>query len=74
MNFSYTFDHFGEIQTKELIPNGNEIYVNESNKNLYVQLICYAKMADAVKGQLESLLEGLHEVVDHRMIRIFDAK
>jgi hypothetical protein len=31
-------------------------------------------MADAVKGQLEALLEGLHEVVDHRMIRIFDAK
>lgn len=27
LNFTYEFDNFGEIQTKELVPNGKDILV-----------------------------------------------
>lgn len=52
LDFTYEFDNFGEIKTKELIPNGANVQVTEENKWKYVQLICYAKMATAVQAQL----------------------
>ena len=30
--FTYLYDHFGKILTKELIPNGKDMVVNEENK------------------------------------------
>ena len=52
LDFTYEFDNFGELKTKELIPNGEKVKVNEENKWRYAQLICYAKMATAVQSQL----------------------
>lgn len=72
LNFTYEFDNFGEIQTKELVPNGSNILVTEENKLQYVQLISYAKMATNIKVQLENFLAGLHDLIPHRLIRIFN--
>jgi hypothetical protein len=57
-NFSYEADNFGEIVTRDLIPNGRNIAVTESNKHEYVSLFCYAKMATDIKAQIQSFLEG----------------
>ena len=46
----------------------------EENKSEYVQLISYAKMATSVEKQLENFLEGFHEFIPPRLIRIFDEK
>ena len=57
-----------------MIPGGEKVRVTEENKEQYAQLICYAKMATAVQAQLEKLLEGLHEIVPHKYLKVFDAK
>jgi E3 ubiquitin-protein ligase HUWE1 len=74
LTFTYDCDNFGEIQTKELIANGACIPVVEENKLQYVQLIAYAKMATSIKLQLEAFLTGLHELVPHRLLKIFSEK
>ena len=51
-NFTYSFDNFGEIQARELVPGGERVLLTEENKLEYVQLSSYAKMATSIKNQL----------------------
>lgn len=48
--------------------------MTDDNKLEYVQLSSYAKMATSIKHQLEALLEGFHELIPHKLIRIFNEK
>ena len=52
MYFNYSFDHFGKVETKELVHGGSNILVTEDNKHEYVQLASYAKMATSIQQQL----------------------
>lgn len=36
--------------------------------------MAYAKMATSVKAQLEAFLEGLHEMIPHRLLQLFNEK
>jgi len=47
--------------------------VTEENKQEYVKLICYAKMAKSIKEQIEHFLEGFHELIPPYLVRIFDS-
>lgn len=49
LNFSYENNHFGQITSKPLKPNGLEIPVTNENKHEYIKLLCYAKMANEIK-------------------------
>jgi E3 ubiquitin-protein ligase HUWE1 len=49
LSFTYDFDHFGELKTENLVPNGDKIQVTEENKLEYVQLISHARMAKSVE-------------------------
>lgn len=55
-------------------PNGDNIEVTNENKEEYVNLICYEKMANNIKSQIESFLEGLHELIPKDLLAIFDAR
>lgn len=48
--------------------------MTEENKEEYVELVSYAKMATAVQKQLESFLEGFHDIIPRQLVRIFDEK
>lgn len=72
--FSYEEDEFGKLTVKDLVPDGSNIPVNEENKLDYVNKLCYAKMAKDIKEQIESFLEGFHEVIPSNLISIFTAK
>jgi E3 ubiquitin-protein ligase HUWE1 len=72
LNFSYEQEIFGERVEKELIPGGKEITVMEENKRDYVNKVCYAKMALSIKDQIESFLEGLHDLIPPELLSIFD--
>lgn len=72
--FSYREDMFGKNEIIELIPNGANIPVTEQNKLEYVQKYCYFKMAEAIKPQIESFLEGFHQLIPQHLISIFDSK
>jgi hypothetical protein len=74
LNFTYSFDNFGQVQTRELVAGGEEKIVTEANKYEYVQLVSYAKMATSIKKQLEAFLAGFHDLIPHRLIKIFNEK
>ena len=53
LTFSYETNHFGIIKEKPLKPNGDNITVTNENKKEYIKLLCYAKMANEIKPQIE---------------------
>jgi DNA mismatch repair ATPase MutL len=65
-------DDFGKMKVVELIENGRNVDVTNGNKMEYVRLFTYAKMANEIKEQIESFLQGLHELVPQELLSIFD--
>lgn len=72
--FTYEEEHFGNVVTKELVPNGKSIRVTEGNKAEYVQRLCNMKMTDGIRAQIEAFLEGLYSLVKKELLAIFDSK
>ena len=60
LTFCYEHEYFGNIELKDLIPNGSKIPVTEDNKAEYVQRRCYTRMATTVEKQIQSFLTGFH--------------
>jgi len=65
LNFTLnTEDCFGNHKTIDLIPNGANIDVTDSNKNEYINLVIEYKLNDTNdKEQLEALKEGFYEII-----------
>jgi len=74
LTFSYEAEEFGVVIIRDLIPDGRNTVVTEENKRDYVQKICYAKMANDIKEQIEAFLQGFHEIIPPHLIQIFDNK
>ena len=74
LTFSYEADEFGQVVVRDLKPNGRNIPVTEEDKQEYVNLVCYAKMATEIKEQIESFLEGLELMVPRSMLSIFEPR
>ena len=70
--FTYTWDYFGDVQTKELIPNGKNTLVTNENKHLFIMKNCKAKLYEEIKTQIESLLSGIYELIPKEKLSIFD--
>ncbi|EAS00266.2 HECT domain ubiquitin transferase (macronuclear) [Tetrahymena thermophila SB210] len=73
MTFCYEECVFDNKQIIDLKPDGQHIKVTEDNKQEYVKLICYAKMAKDIKAQIEYFLEGFHELIPYDLVKIFDS-
>lgn len=52
LTYSYERTHLGSIITKELMPDGANIFINESNKKDYVKAVCQDIMVNSIKNQL----------------------
>ena len=72
LTYSYNHDNFGEIQTVDLIENGRNIDVTESNKFDYVQKLCNSKLYETIKPQIEALLKGFYAIIPQKLISIFN--
>jgi hypothetical protein len=72
LTFSYDEDRFGQTETIDLIENGRNVYVTEENKFEYVQKICYAKLFEHIKPQIEAVQKGIYEIIPLKLISIFD--
>ena len=48
--------------------------MTNENKKEYVDKICYAKMAQDIKEQIQHFLQGLNELIPMHLISVFDAK
>ena len=71
--FSFERDNFGKIEVHDLVENGRNIPVTNENKKEYVEKICYAKMAQDIKEQIQQFLSGFNELIPTNIISIFDS-
>jgi len=72
LTFTADVEEFGVVRTVELKPNGANIPVTEDNKMEYIQLATKHKMTTGIRKQIDSFLEGFHELVPKECISIFN--
>lgn len=72
LSFTVTVDNFGGTKEIPLIPNGANIDVTDSNKQLYVGLVAKYYVYDRIRDQSEAMTRGLFEVVDRSWLRLFN--
>lgn len=70
--FSIETDDYGEQKVIDLVPNGHEIPVTEANKQEYVQCVVDYRLVKSVQEQLNSFLEGFHDIISEEAVAIFD--
>ena len=61
-------------QKREIRANGRNISVTEKNKLDYIQRMLAYRINRGVSIQVQSLLRGFSEVLDPRLISVFDAR
>lgn len=64
-------NEFDELIDVELIPNGRNAYVNESNKETFVQKVINLIAYDSGKLKLNALLKGFDSLISNDIISIF---
>lgn len=69
--FTYEVECLGQRIIKDLIPNGHNIYVDNSNKKEYVKKFCELKMKKESELQLEYFLRGFRSAIPISWIQIF---
>lgn len=74
LTFSVTEDVAGQVVEKELKPGGRNINVSERNKKEYIEKMVKWRLERGVAEQTESLVKGFYEVIDPRLVSVFDAR
>ena len=72
LTMSTEFDYFGTQKVVDLVPNGRNIPVDNTNKFEYVQLITDLKLTKAIENQIAAFLEGFHALIPADDIQIFN--
>ncbi|XP_008556384.1 E3 ubiquitin-protein ligase HECW2 [Microplitis demolitor] len=74
LTFSVTEELLGRVAERELKPGGRNITVTEKNKKEYLERVVRWRLERGVSEQTESLVRGFYEVVDPRLVSVFDAR
>ncbi|XP_077473668.1 E3 ubiquitin-protein ligase HECW2 [Stigmatopora argus] len=74
LTFTVNEEVFGQITERELKPGGAAIPVSEKNKKEYIERMVKWRIERGVAQQTESLVRGFYEVVDVRLVSVFDAR
>uniref|UniRef100_A0A6I8NCT8 HECT-type E3 ubiquitin transferase n=1 Tax=Ornithorhynchus anatinus TaxID=9258 RepID=A0A6I8NCT8_ORNAN len=74
LTFTVNEEVFGQITERELKPGGTNIPVTEKNKKEYIERMVRWRIERGVAQQTESLVRGFYEVVDARLVSVFDAR
>lgn len=67
------FNNF-KVTDYELKPGGRNIRVTEETKHEYVDLVADHILSTAIRPQINSFLEGFHELIPRQLISIFNDK
>ncbi|CAL8289403.1 unnamed protein product [Lota lota] len=74
LTFTVNEEVFGQITERELKVGGANIAVTEKNKKEYIEQTVKWRIERGVVQQTESLVRGFYEVVDARLVSVFDAR
>jgi Ubiquitin-protein ligase len=66
--FTYESEVFGEPITRELIPKGENIKVDNDNKKEYVKKFCGALMVKEIEPQIQAFLKGFRSLIPLKYI------
>ena len=65
-------DELSEKVVKPLIPNGENILVNDKNKYSFIYRLANYKLNYQIKSQSEAFLKGLNEIISPKWMSLFD--
>merc|ERR1712223_1396630 len=74
MTFSVNEEVFGKVFERDLKPGGKNVLVSEKNKKDYIEKVVKWRIERGVVNQTEALIRGFYEVLDPRLLAIFDAR
>lgn len=74
LTFAVTEEVFGQVVERELKPGGRNVTVCEANKKDYLERVVRWRLERGVSEQIDSLVRGFYEVVDPRLVSVFDAR
>lgn len=72
LTFSADVDEFGFSKVVDLKANGRHIRVNDSNKEEYVRLVTELRTTKEIRSQIDSFLQGFHQLIPQELISIFN--
>uniref|UniRef100_A0A8C5CS70 HECT and RLD domain containing E3 ubiquitin protein ligase 4 n=1 Tax=Gadus morhua TaxID=8049 RepID=A0A8C5CS70_GADMO len=71
LNFTVTEENFGATEVLELVPNGDDINVNKSNRQDFVQAYVDYVFNRSVAPLFESFHAGFHKVCGGKVLELF---
>ncbi|KAL0966122.1 hypothetical protein UPYG_G00291180 [Umbra pygmaea] len=74
LTFTVNEEVFGQVTERELKSGGSNINVTEKNKKEYIERMVKWRVERGVVPQTEALVRGFYEVVDARLVSVFDAR
>uniref|UniRef100_A0A8C5HL28 HECT-type E3 ubiquitin transferase n=1 Tax=Gouania willdenowi TaxID=441366 RepID=A0A8C5HL28_GOUWI len=74
LTFTVNEEVFGQVTERELKSNGSNLQVTEKNKKDYIERMTKWRVERGVVQQTEALVRGFYEVVDSRLVSVFDAR
>eukprot|EP00063_Salmo_salar_P020989 XP_013995824.1 PREDICTED: E3 ubiquitin-protein ligase HECW1-like [Salmo salar] len=74
LTFTVNEEVFGQVTERELKSGGAHINVTEKNKKEYIERMVKWRVERGVVQQTEALVRGFYEVVDSRLVSVFDAR
>ncbi|XP_031415528.1 E3 ubiquitin-protein ligase HECW1 isoform X2 [Clupea harengus] len=74
LTFTVNEEVFGQVTERELKSGGANIQVTEKNKKEYIDRMVKWRVERGVVQQTQALVRGFYEVVDSRLVSVFDAR
>ncbi|XP_006634362.2 E3 ubiquitin-protein ligase HECW1 isoform X1 [Lepisosteus oculatus] len=74
LTFTVNEEVFGQVTERELRSGGANMQVTEKNKKEYIERMVKWRVERGVVQQTEALVRGFYEVVDSRLVSVFDAR
>uniref|UniRef100_A0A087XXF1 HECT-type E3 ubiquitin transferase n=1 Tax=Poecilia formosa TaxID=48698 RepID=A0A087XXF1_POEFO len=74
LTFTVNEEVFGQVTERELKSGGSHLQVTEKNKKDYIERMAKWRVERGVVQQTEALVRGFYEVVDSRLVSVFDAR
>ncbi|XP_030059687.1 E3 ubiquitin-protein ligase HECW1, partial [Microcaecilia unicolor] len=74
LTFTVNEEVFGQVTERELKSGGSNTLVTEKNKKEYIEKMVKWRVERGVVQQTEALVRGFYEVVDSRLVSVYDAR
>ncbi|XP_076837965.1 E3 ubiquitin-protein ligase HECW1 [Brachyhypopomus gauderio] len=74
LTFTVNEEVFGQVTERELKSGGTNVQVTEKNKKEYIDRMVKWRVERGVVQQTQALVRGFYEVVDSRLVSVFDAR